>query len=339
MKVVSMKAIHIGVSFAFGLVLCLLMIAPSTVVHATNNPALQNYAGKWVLKFQGQNFIVVTLKLEHGKLSGTMARPKHFHIDEDGFNRITPEVEELMISQVSMADGHLKFVAGADNEPDQYSIALADHDHATLAMTGGIPLGRLERASQHEEAAVATHWSEPPPKTFSQEIVALQTEVKKMVDEDQAVRTITPISWPKVEEVDQRNYTEVVRIYEKYGWPTFSLIGKEAANNYWLLVQHQKPEFQEKVLPDLQRAVGAGEASKVNYAYLYDRVMLGQGKPQHWGTQGGCKDGKAILSPVDDSAGLAQRREELRLQPVEEYIKLLDPFCAAEAAPKKSEHW
>ena len=42
--------------------------------------------------------------------------------------------------------------------------------------------------------------------------------------------------------------------------------------------------------------VEAREASKVNYAYLYDRVMLGQGKPQHWGTQGRCKDGKAILS-------------------------------------------
>jgi hypothetical protein len=205
-----------------------------------------------------------------------------------------------------------------------------------------VPLGQLERVNQLDEIVVANHWVEPGPKTVSKEIAALQTEINEMVDEDQTVRKTTPISWPKVEEVDQKNYPEVVRIYEKYGWPTFSLVGKEAANNYWLLVQHQRLEFQEKVLPALLRAVEAGEGSRMDYAYLYDRVMAGQGKPQHWGTQGGaCKDGKATLLPVDDAAGLDQRRRDLRLQPIEEYKKMLDPYCATEtpqgaSTPKES---
>jgi hypothetical protein len=205
-----------------------------------------------------------------------------------------------------------------------------------------VPLGQLERVNQLDEIVVANHWVEPGPKTVSKEIAALQTEINEMVDEDQTVRKTTPISWPKVEEVDQKNYPEVVRIYEKYGWPTFSLVGKEAANNYWLLVQHQKLEFQEKVLPALLRAVEAGEGSRMDYAYLYDRVMAGQGKPQHRGTQGGaCKDGKATLLPIDDAAGLDQRRRDLRLQPIEEYKKMLDPYCATEtpqgaSTPKES---
>src|SRR5579864_3112565 len=113
-------------------------------------------------------------------------------------------------------------------------------------------------------------------------------------------------------------------------------IGEEAANNYWLLVQHADAhkDFQAKLLPELKRAADEGDASKVNYAYLYDRVMVGAGKPQRYGTQGGgCENGKIKMRPVDDPAGLAQRRKELHLMPMEQYVEILSSMCSKEAAP------
>jgi len=165
----------------------------------------------------------------------------------------------MPVTHASIADRHLKLAVGTDKDPTQYSMTLAYHDHGALDLMG-IPLGQWQRANDRDEMTVATHWAEPGPKTVAKEIAALQTVLKEMVDEDQAVRTTTPISWTKLEAVDQKHYPEIVRIYETYGWRRFSLVGKEAANNYWLLVQHQKLEFQEKVLPDLRRAVDAGES-------------------------------------------------------------------------------
>ena len=77
----------------------------------------------------------------------------------------------------------------------------------------------------------------------------------------------------------------------------------------------------------MQRAVAAGEASQSNYVLLYDRVMKGEGKPQHWGTQTSCVNGEAVLDPVDDPAGLEQRRRELYLQPLDTYLKSMSETC------------
>jgi hypothetical protein len=189
------------------------------------------------------------------------------------------------------------------------------------------PPWKLVRVSDSEKPTVAANWNITG---YSKEILALQSSLNEMVEKDQAVRKEVPILQSRMKQVDDGNYPELLNIYEKYKWPLISVVGRTAAHNYWLLVQHQEPEFQRRVLPDMQRAFDAGEASAVDYAYLYDRVMFLQGKPQHWGTQGDCKNGKAVLAPVDDPAGLEQRRKDLHLMPVsiDEYLKLLDPYCA-----------
>ena len=163
------------------------------------------------------------------------------------------------------------------------------------------------------------------------EMVSLAKKLHEMVLEDQAVRLATPFSAERMREVDERNHGVVVRIYQEYGWPTFSMLGEQGAQDYWLLVQHQTLDFQRKVLPAMEKAMEKKEASKASYAYLYDRVMIGEGKPQHWGTQGKCEDGKAKLQPVDDPTHLEQRRREAGIYPAseEKYLKLLASHCAA----------
>jgi hypothetical protein len=123
------------------------------------------------------------------------------------------------------------------------------------------------------------------------------------------------------EAVDAKNRAEVLRIFDRYGWVTTSLAGKDGTHNFSLLVQHQTPEIQQRLLPALEKAARDGNASMSDYTYLYDRVQMGLGKPQHWGTQAKCENGKPVLYPIDDPAGLDTRRRELFMLPVREYLQ------------------
>ena len=200
----------------------------------------------------------------------------------------------------------------------------------------------MQRANASDDISLATDWSQRGPKNPSKEITDLQAHLKQMVDEDQAARLKNDSE--AMQKVDAQNYPEIVRIYDRYGWPFISLVGEEAASNYWLLVQHADvhKDFQAKMLSELKRASDEKDASKTDYAYLYDRVMVGAGKPQHWGTQGGgCDNGKTSLAPVDDPAGLAQRRKELHLMPIDQYVAILSSMCAQARSPsaaKPSQH-
>ena len=80
----------------------------------------------------------------------------------------------------------------------------------------------------------------------------------------------------------------------------------------------------------MEEAVAAGEASRRDYSMLYDRVQKSDGKPQRWGNATSCVNGKAVLDPVEDPARLAERRQALSRPPIEEYLKTLNVFCAAE---------
>jgi len=319
--------------FLIAATLSVLCLATNALAQAkaADSPALQDYAGTWVLKIDGKNFCVLRLELAGGRLTGSLATPDHFQIDQDGkFRNISSTHRDNPILEASVVEGNLQFKAALASGSAEYVLRLTDRDHTLFQMRIGSNLTspwKLLRVSDSEKATVASNWDTTK---YPEEIVALQTRLEEMVNEDQAVRNEVPIVGSKLRQVDESHYPELATIYEKYKWPLISVVGGTAAHNYWLLVQHQPEEFQQQVLPDMQRAVEAGEASKIDYAYLYDRVMFQQGKPQHWGTQASCENGKAVLAPVDDPAGLEQRRKDLQLMPVaiDDYLKVVDPFCS-----------
>jgi Clp amino terminal domain, pathogenicity island component len=179
----------------------------------------------------------------------------------------------------------------------------------------------------------------------SPDFAALAKQIHEMLVEDQAVRTTNPISAKRMKEVDDKNSPVVKNIFQKYGWPTITMLGTLGAQEYFVLVQHQDLQFQESALPAMEQAVANKEALKSNYAYLYDRVMVGEGKLQHWGTQGTCKDGKAALEPVDDPTHLEDRRRQAGIYPpsIDEYLKFIEPQCKnmqydLPASPKPPNH-
>ena len=65
------------------------------------------------------------------------------------------------------------------------------------------------------------------------------------------------------------------------------MVGGDGEHAAWLLAQHadSDPEFQRICLDLVTQAVACGEALPTELAYLTDRVLLAEGKPQEYGTQ------------------------------------------------------
>jgi hypothetical protein len=87
-------------------------------------------------------------------------------------------------------------------------------------------------------------------------------------------------------------------------------------------VQHadHDREFQRQCLQLLQAAVAAGDSRPIELAYLTDRVRVGEGRPQVYGTQLTLVDGELVPQPIEDEAHVDERRGAIGLEPLAEYI-------------------
>ncbi len=115
----------------------------------------------------------------------------------------------------------------------------------------------------------------------------LAAELVARMDRDQQARNREPPDWDEVAAVDAENTAWLGRGARRRGWPLRSQVGDQAASAAWLLAHHAdaEPEFQRRCLALLTEAVAGGEADPGDLAYLTDRVLCAEGKPQRYGTQ------------------------------------------------------
>ena len=95
-------------------------------------------------------------------------------------------------------------------------------------------------------------------------------------------------------------------------------MGKKAANGAWLIAQHADHDirFQKTCLKLLQVAT----VNPQNIAYLTDRVLVNQQKPQMNGTQFHLNSlGKLAPWPIQDSKNLSKRRRAMNLKSFKSY--------------------
>jgi len=153
-----------------------------------------------------------------------------------------------------------------------------------------------------------------------------------MAEEDQRLRFALMEHDPtdmkplhELEKVDQKNTARMKQIVATFGWPSRSLVGAAASHSAWLLVQHSAHdrEFQRRCLQMMEPLVEKADVDPQNYAYLFDRVRILDGKPQRYGTQFTTKDGVLQPSPIEDRDHLDERRKAVGLGPFEEYEKLM----------------
>ncbi|MBL7781235.1 MAG: hypothetical protein JNM22_08450 [Saprospiraceae bacterium] len=124
-------------------------------------------------------------------------------------------------------------------------------------------------------------------------------------------------------EQDSLNQLRVRQIIEEHGWLGTDVVSKRATKALFLVVQHAELPMQERYVPLLRQAVAEGKADAENLAYLEDRILMRQGKPQRYGSQivTDKSTGAWILYQVEDPENLDKRRATVGLGPIAAYLE------------------
>lgn len=169
----------------------------------------------------------------------------------------------------------------------------------------------------------------------------LQLELIKMYIEDQAARgnmmediitkfdlDSTDISLDDGVTVDKRNRNRLKAIIEEYGFPTQELVGEDAMQGVFFIIQHSDgdKEWQKSQFGNIEKAVKKGDLDGQKYAYLYDRIKINSGEKQLYGTQFSNVDpanGIVELAQTEDIENLNKRRMEIGMMPIEMYKEFM----------------
>lgn len=122
--------------------------------------------------------------------------------------------------------------------------------------------------------------------------------------------------------MSMRHQQLLVPILSRCGWTFGHDAWGDEAEAAWYVVQHAEDlSFQRAQLADLQRlsATFPGVPRK-QLAYLEDRVLLGEGKAQRYGSQLEVVDGQLVPFPIDQPAELNERRASMGLPSMEAYL-------------------
>lgn len=128
--------------------------------------------------------------------------------------------------------------------------------------------------------------------------------------------------WKEQNKQDSINLVKVTAVLDKYGWLGPDVVGSNGASALFLVIQHSNQKTQEKYLPMMREAVKNGKASGSSLALLEDRVALGQGKRQIYGSQIGRdpETGELYVLPLEDPDHVDERRASVGLPPLSQYI-------------------
>jgi len=174
-----------------------------------------------------------------------------------------------------------------------------------------------------------------PPNIVENSRDSIRTELEAMFEADQHGRFDIEAAqvrhgsaspevadlWKKQHSTDEKNRKRLAEIIEQSGWPKLSLVGEKAALSAFAVLQHADLDFKKRCLPRLRAAAESGEAKLKWLAFLEDRVLVGEGKKQLYGTQLIDSGSGNRLEPIEDEANVDERRAKMGLGPLAEYLK------------------
>lgn len=128
--------------------------------------------------------------------------------------------------------------------------------------------------------------------------------------------------WDTIKFKDSVNLVKVEKILKERGWLDKSIIGRKGNSQLFFVIQHSNLETQEKYLPMIREAVKKGDLSPSNLAILEDRIAVGKGEKQIYGSQliRDGKTGEYIVLPLFDPENVDKRRKKIGLEPLSDYL-------------------
>jgi len=140
--------------------------------------------------------------------------------------------------------------------------------------------------------------------------------------------------WREISLHDLADQAALKAMTPPQGWFTKSKYGDKAVLGAFLIVQHAVNDeaWMKDVMARVEPLVKVGEVPPGDYALLYDRTSLLDGRKQSYGTQMTCKDRRWVPADLEDPAKVDIRRKQLGMTTTEEdYLKDFadDPPCVA----------
>lgn len=127
--------------------------------------------------------------------------------------------------------------------------------------------------------------------------------------------------------IDRKNLEIVVSIIENGGMPTSKYIDKKHITTIFLVLQHGDNYHRKKYFHLIEQAVKNGDLQKSDYALMKDRILVSDGKPQIYGTQLTSTiydSNKFEVNQIEEPEYVDQRRAEMGLNPINDYLKMWD---------------
>jgi hypothetical protein len=125
-----------------------------------------------------------------------------------------------------------------------------------------------------------------------------------------------------LQEAHTRRLKDIVAVH---GWPTLSMVGNDAAQGAWLLVQHADGDhaWQRQALGMMEALVPSNEVRKPDIAYLRDRLDVADHLPQRYGTQGHCvANSKWAPFPLAEPEQVEARRRAMDMSTLDAYVAM-----------------
>jgi len=100
--------------------------------------------------------------------------------------------------------------------------------------------------------------------------------------------------------------------------------------NGWAICQHADHDsaFQKRCLRLMEKAFENSDTNPSGLALLTDRVLVGEGEKQKFGSQGECKGSNNWEPhPIEKPEQVDDLRKEYGLEPLEEYKKRMNSLC------------
>lgn len=128
-------------------------------------------------------------------------------------------------------------------------------------------------------------------------------------------------SWKRVGINDSLNLISISQILDERGWLGEEVVGPQGQLTFFLVLQHADLATQLKYLPLIQDAVANGTARPDQLALLEDRIALGQGEPQIYGSHISVDDsGAYFISPIRDPEHVDERRSRIGMGPLAGFV-------------------
>ncbi len=186
----------------------------------------------------------------------------------------------------------------------------------------------IRRATEQDKERMAelqSAWNEGPEMEIGEVVIEcekIDSILQAIHDTDQEMR----LPENSIDQnIDFSHLEVVINLIKQCGMPTLDQVSQKGMNAVWLVFQHTiYNKYRKEYLPLLKQAARNGDLVPGNIAMMEDRILMNEYKPQLYGTQVVDHGDGWKLYELADPETVDQRRVEVGLGPLKEYLSHWD---------------